>query len=96
MKTLPSDWAIIQPQVHAFQQQSQHQITSGSEEVQLQDHTQSFQTTGKLQKTGAQHTQYSMGGDTDLKFAAASGLFKNLQLQYKHTLLKKKNEENSS
>lgn len=31
-----------------------------------------------------------MGGHTDLKFPLASGLFKNCQLQYKHTLLKKK------
>lgn len=55
-----------------------------------------FKAAGKLQKTGAQRTQCNMGGDTDLKFPLASGLFKNPQLQYKHTLLKKKKKEETS
>lgn len=49
-----------------------------------------FKPAGKLQKTGAQHTQCNVDGHTDLKFPLASGLFKNCQLQHKHTLLKKK------
>lgn len=49
-----------------------------------------FKSAGKLQKTGAQHTQCNMGGHIDLKFPLASGLFKDCQLQYKHRLLKKK------
>lgn len=49
-----------------------------------------FKPVGKLQKTGAQHTQSNTGGHTDLKFPLASKLFKNSQAQYKHTLLNKK------